>query len=71
MHCRYVRQQWNFQHEQTVACGDSGNDIDMLGGKNCAIVVGNAQPDLKAWTDQVCPATAGSSVSSMLGQTVL
>ena len=32
-----------------MACGDSGNDITMLGGRNRAIVVGNAQPDLVAW----------------------
>ena len=30
--------------------GDSGNDTDMLGGAFPAVVVGNAQPDLAAWT---------------------
>ena len=58
-HGRYVRQQMGFLHECTVACGDSGNDKDMLGGQNLAVVVGNAQPDLKAWIDEVLivPAT--------------
>ncbi len=39
----YVRKQLGFPHSATLACGDSGNDIDMLGGKNLAVVVGNAQ----------------------------
>lgn len=49
----YVRKQLGFQHEQTIACGDSGNDKDMLAGPNRAIVVGNAQPDMKAWIHEV------------------
>ena len=47
--CRYVREQLGYSHRQTVVCGDSGNDKDMLSGQNLAIVVGNAQPDLVAW----------------------
>lgn len=42
-----------FPHEQTVACGDSGNDKDMLAGHNLAVVVGNAQPDMKEWIEEV------------------
>jgi hydroxymethylpyrimidine pyrophosphatase-like HAD family hydrolase len=34
---------------RTLAAGDSGNDLDMLGGRCYAVVVGNAQPDLAAW----------------------
>jgi predicted mannosyl-3-phosphoglycerate phosphatase (HAD superfamily) len=45
----YVRQQHGFSHAHTIACGDSGNDILMLSGRNLAVVVGNAQPDLLAW----------------------
>lgn len=45
----YVRQKFGFPLSATVACGDSGNDILMLSGKNLAIVVGNAQPDLVTW----------------------
>jgi hydroxymethylpyrimidine pyrophosphatase-like HAD family hydrolase len=48
----YVRRSHGFPLEATVACGDSGNDILMLSGKNLAIVVGNAQPDLKQWVAQ-------------------
>ncbi len=39
----YVRKQLDFPHSATLACGDSGNDIDMLGGQSLAVVVGNAQ----------------------------
>lgn len=45
----FVRQKYGFAHNRTVACGDSGNDKDMLSGQNLAIVVGNAQPDLMKW----------------------
>ncbi|GMH38515.1 hypothetical protein BSKO_06399 [Bryopsis sp. KO-2023] len=47
----YVRKSYGFDKESTIACGDSGNDILMLSGKNRAIVVGNAQPDLKDWVE--------------------
>ncbi|KAK3282896.1 hypothetical protein CYMTET_9385 [Cymbomonas tetramitiformis] len=45
----YIREHFDFEREQTVACGDSGNDILMMEGGNRAIVVGNAQPDLVKW----------------------
>lgn len=48
----YVRKEHGFSHASTVACGDSGNDILMLSGRNLAIVVGNAQPDLVTWLQQ-------------------
>ncbi|GAX82355.1 hypothetical protein CEUSTIGMA_g9784.t1 [Chlamydomonas eustigma] len=48
----YVRKLHNFPISSTVACGDSGNDILMLAGKNPAIVVGNAQPDLMQWVQE-------------------
>lgn len=32
-----------------MAAGDSGNDTLMLGGRNKAVVVGNAQPELVQW----------------------
>ena len=46
---RYVRKKQGFNHSNTIACGDSGNDKDMLSGTNRAIVVANAEPDLKQW----------------------
>ena len=48
----YVRDAFNVPTSRTVACGDSGNDILMLGGKNKAVVVGNAQPALLRWAEE-------------------
>ncbi|KXZ45571.1 hypothetical protein GPECTOR_53g157 [Gonium pectorale] len=48
----HVRRHFGFSVASTVACGDSGNDILMLSGENLAIVVGNAQPDLRQWAQQ-------------------
>jgi phosphoserine phosphatase len=48
----YVRASHRFPLANTIACGDSGNDILMLSGRNLAIVVGNAQPDLVQWLEQ-------------------
>lgn len=45
----HVRGELGFALEATVACGDSGNDILMMSGRNRALVVGNAQPDLLQW----------------------
>ena len=45
----FVREQLGFEHSSTLAAGDSGNDIDMLEGKNLAVVVGNAQAELLRW----------------------
>eukprot|EP01023_Acetabularia_acetabulum_P016593 TRINITY_DN18188_c0_g1_i1.p1 TRINITY_DN18188_c0_g1~~TRINITY_DN18188_c0_g1_i1.p1 ORF type:complete len:233 (+),score=42.08 TRINITY_DN18188_c0_g1_i1:63-701(+) len=45
----YVRTIYGIPRERTVACGDSGNDILMLDGKNPGIIVGNAQPELVEW----------------------
>ena len=59
MACRYVRMQQGFNHSNTIACGDSGNDRDMLSGTNRAIVVANAEPDLKRWLLQEKSQIAG------------
>ncbi|KAL4852949.1 putative sucrose-phosphatase 2 [Chlorella vulgaris] len=48
----YVRQLYDVQCDRCVAAGDSGNDTLMLGGRNLAIVVGNAQPELVQWVLQ-------------------
>jgi sucrose-6-phosphatase len=43
----YVREVLNFPCDHTVACGDSGNDIDLFTDEKIyGIVVGNAMPEL-------------------------
>lgn len=49
----FVREDLGYHHKHTVACGDSGNDLDMLDGHHHAIIVGNAHEVLKSWALQV------------------
>lgn len=60
----YVRGLLGFSRSATVAAGDSGNDVAMLSGRNRAIVVGNAQPDLAAWAAQACGLDGGERCAS-------
>jgi sucrose-6-phosphatase len=46
----FVRQTLGFAPENTIVCGDSGNDIALFAvGEERGIIVGNAQPELLAW----------------------
>ncbi|TAF05556.1 MAG: sucrose-phosphate phosphatase [Nostocales cyanobacterium] len=50
---QFLRQKWKFAAEQTVVCGDSGNDIALFAvGKERGIIVGNARPELLQWHNQ-------------------
>lgn len=47
---QHLRRLWGFAASQTVACGDSGNDIALFSvGQERGIVVGNARPELLDW----------------------
>lgn len=46
---QYLRQKWQLTPQNIVAAGDSGNDIALLTGEHCSIVVGNAKPELLKW----------------------
>ena len=47
---QFLRQQWGIAPEQTVVCGDSGNDIALFAvGEERGIVVGNASSELLEW----------------------
>lgn len=47
---QFLRQQWQFTPEQTVVCGDSGNDISMFAQSDLrGIIVGNASLELLQW----------------------
>jgi sucrose-6-phosphatase len=48
---QFVQTQFGMTVEQTIACGDSGNDIALF-GQNRGIIVGNAQPELLNWHHQ-------------------
>jgi sucrose-6-phosphatase len=50
---QFLRQKWNFVPEQSVVCGDSGNDIALFAaGKERGIIVGNARPELLQWHNE-------------------
>jgi sucrose-6F-phosphate phosphohydrolase len=47
---QFLRQKWQFAAEQTVVCGDSGNDIALFAvGNERGIIVGNARSELLQW----------------------
>ncbi|HEY9848877.1 MAG TPA: sucrose-phosphate phosphatase [Leptolyngbyaceae cyanobacterium] len=47
---QFLRQHWEIDPQQTVVCGDSGNDIALFNvGEPKGIIVGNAQPELRNW----------------------
>jgi sucrose-6F-phosphate phosphohydrolase len=46
----FIRQQLGFPPEETVACGDSGNDLALFADRSeRGIIVGNAMPELLTW----------------------
>lgn len=47
---QYLQQQWKIDANQTVVCGDSGNDIALFKLEQTkGIIVGNARPELRQW----------------------
>ncbi len=47
---QFLRDRWQIEPEQTVVCGDSGNDISLFKyGRDRGILVGNAQSELRLW----------------------
>lgn len=50
---QFLRQKWKFAAEQTVVCGDSGNDIALFAvGNERGIIVGNARKELFQWHNE-------------------
>jgi sucrose-6-phosphatase len=47
---QYLRQKWGIDAQQTVVCGDSGNDIALFSqNEERGIIVGNAKSELLQW----------------------
>lgn len=50
---RHLQQKWGMDDQQTVVCGDSGNDIALFSvGQSRGVIVGNARPELRQWYEQ-------------------
>lgn len=47
-----LREALGYSIQETVVTGDGGNDTQMLSGPEHGIVVGNAQPELRALADK-------------------
>jgi sucrose-6-phosphatase len=45
----YVREKLGFSLDETIACGDSGNDIALFTQNTLGIIVGNARSELLQW----------------------
>ncbi|MEN9518266.1 MAG: hypothetical protein RLZZ381_854 [Cyanobacteriota bacterium] len=46
---QFLRRRWQIAPEQTIVCGDSGNDISMFEGQEKSLLVANAKPELLEW----------------------
>lgn len=47
---QFLQKSWQFSPEDTVVCGDSGNDIALFNvGESRGIMVGNAKSELREW----------------------
>ncbi|MGF1488534.1 MAG: sucrose-phosphate phosphatase [Prochloraceae cyanobacterium] len=46
---QYLREKWQVKPEETVVCGDSGNDIALFTRQERGIIVGNAKSELSQW----------------------
>ncbi|BAZ46108.1 sucrose phosphatase [Chondrocystis sp. NIES-4102] len=46
---QFLRQRWGVSPDQTIVCGDSGNDTSMFEGQEKGLIVGNAKPELLEW----------------------
>ncbi|BFM40812.1 sucrose-phosphate phosphatase [Synechocystis sp. LKSZ1] len=46
---QYLRKQLGFSPQQTLVCGDSGNDISLFTGEAYGVIVNNAQAELLHW----------------------
>ena len=50
---QFLRSRWAVAAENTVVCGDSGNDIALFSvGEERGIIVGNAKSELRQWYEQ-------------------
>jgi sucrose-6-phosphatase len=46
---QFLRRRWQIAPENTIVCGDSGNDISMFEGQEKSLLVANAKPELLEW----------------------
>jgi 5-amino-6-(5-phospho-D-ribitylamino)uracil phosphatase len=67
----FLRERWDVGREETMAIGDNWNDHDMLTGAGRGLVMGNAEPALKALGLEVLPTNDEDGVAVAIERYVL
>ena len=62
---------FGFTLGETMAFGDSLNDLSMLQAAGCGVCVANAREDVRAQVGRVCPSNGEDGVARYLRQTLL
>ena len=67
----FLQERWNLAAEETLAIGDNWNDIEMLEQAGLGLVMGNADPELRARGLPVLPTSDDDGVAVAIEQYVL
>ncbi|MGQ9491522.1 MAG: Cof-type HAD-IIB family hydrolase [Anaerolineae bacterium] len=67
----FLAQRFGVAREQTLAAGDSGNDISMIRWAGVGVAMGNATEDVKAVADQVAPSVTEDGLAVVIERLVL
>ena len=62
----FVAEQLGFSAAETVAFGDGDNDVELLDWAGYSVAVANAQADLRARADFVCPPVQEEGVAQVI-----
>ncbi len=67
----FLAQRFGIAREETLAVGDSGNDISMIRWAGMGVAMGNATDDVKAVADWVAPSVAEDGLATVIERAVL
>ena len=58
----------NIKKEEIMCIGDSGNDLSMLNEAGLAVVMGNAEDDIKKYADFITDSNENSGVAMVINK---
>ena len=61
----------NIKKEEIMCIGDSGNDLSMLNEAGLAVVMGNAEDDIKKYADFITDSNENSGVAMVINKFIL
>jgi Cof subfamily protein (haloacid dehalogenase superfamily) len=67
----FLAEQWGIPREQTMAAGDSGNDISMIRWAGLGVAMVNATPDVRAAADMIAPLVTEDGLVTVIEEYVL